>query len=473
MGGNRQGAIRDASQGGVAGEHSDADPLQFLVGTTTTDQLNTLTLRLIPIACWRVDDIRFAFDSSFVNVDSSADSASTPSDIRAELKHLSKLVKDHPACPLSVFGHADPVGSDDYNKALSGRRAMAVYALLIFNSEPGTAVGIWQQISSTEHWGKDQRQTMEAFTGLPQGTADSALFRSYMQKLCPSDLLLTKKDFLAQGADSGNKGDVQGCSEFNPLLIFSQKKEAKFEKAKQKSNAKGISARDAANAPNRRVVILMFRKGSRVDPTRWPCPRTSEGIAGCKKRFWSNGETRRSERLPDKPREFANTEDTFACRFYQRLLTLSPCERLSRLIAIRLLYEDNTAMAYADFDAIFDGQTITGKTDKDGWATIDAPADGPESFRLMLKAFPERYTDSGGDTAVASRDDSVDSKAWWPHNVLTCFLLFACLLHFPQLFRPRCRSMIFRWLAMDGARQRPLQWSVARTSACTLTSFIQ
>jgi len=35
-------------------------------------------------------------------------------------------VKDHPACPLSVFGHADPVGSDDYNKALSGRRAMAV-----------------------------------------------------------------------------------------------------------------------------------------------------------------------------------------------------------------------------------------------------------------------------------------------------------------------------------------------------------
>jgi hypothetical protein len=69
-------------------------------------------------------------------------------------------------------------------------------------------------------------------------------------------------------------------------------------------------------------------------------------------------------------------------------------------------------MAYADFDAIFDGQTITGKTDKDGWATIDAPADGPESFRLMLKAFPERYTDSGGDTAVASRDDSVDSKAW-------------------------------------------------------------
>ena len=224
MGGNRQGAIRDASQGGVAGEHSDGDPLQFLVGTTTTDQLNTLTLRLIPIACWRVDDIRFAFDSSFVNVDSSADSASTPSDIRAELKHLSKLVKDHPACPLSVFGHADPVGSDDYNKALSGRRAMAVYALLIVNSEPGTAVGIWQQISSTEHWGKDQRQTMEAFTGLPQGTADSALFRSYMQKLCPSDLLLTKKDFLAQGADSGNKGDVQGCSEFNPLLIFLKRK---------------------------------------------------------------------------------------------------------------------------------------------------------------------------------------------------------------------------------------------------------
>ena len=95
---------------------------------------NTARLRLIPIACWRVDDIRFAFDSSFIAPDSDATSTN---DIRVELAHLADLVKAHPGCPLSVFGHADPTGNDDYNKALSGRRATAVYALLIANADPG------------------------------------------------------------------------------------------------------------------------------------------------------------------------------------------------------------------------------------------------------------------------------------------------------------------------------------------------
>ena len=51
---------------------------------------------------------------------------------RVEFQTLSRLIKIHSAsgrnrpANLSVFGHADPTGNDDYNKALSGRRAAAI-----------------------------------------------------------------------------------------------------------------------------------------------------------------------------------------------------------------------------------------------------------------------------------------------------------------------------------------------------------
>jgi hypothetical protein len=141
---------------------------------------------------------------------------------------------------------------------------------------------------------------------------------------------LTKQNFLGQGADPKGKGDYQGCSEFNPILIFSQKKNSDFE------NSNNHAARNDANAPNRRVLVLLFQKGSKIDTTKWPCPRATEGIAGCKKRFWSDGETRRSTRLPDTDRNFDDKKDTFACRFYQRLLTNSPCESPVSMVKIRL-----------------------------------------------------------------------------------------------------------------------------------------
>jgi hypothetical protein len=228
----------------------------------------------------------------------------------------------HPDCPLSVFGHADPVGSDDYNKMLSGRRATVIYALLISNTDPDRAVKLWRGISVQENWGRDQRQTMQITTGLPDGTPDSALFKAYMQELCPQNLALTAQNFLAQGADPGGKGDFQGCSEFNPVLIFSREKETRFAQNQDRS------ARNSANAPNRRVVVLLFRKGSKVDPAKWPCPRVTEGIDKCIKRFFSDGEKRQSRRLSDQDRKYEETHDTFACRFYDRISSESPCEKL-------------------------------------------------------------------------------------------------------------------------------------------------
>ena len=323
------GCGSQVSEGGISGRHPTVDLPTVHVGPTTDAEFNTVRAGLIPVACWRVEDIRFEFDSSFV----------TPG-IGAELEHLMQLIKDHspssksdgkPGCPLSVFGHADPVGNDDYNKQLSGRRATAIYALLSRDTN------LWEKLFSqpfgNDKWGRKSLETMlDTVSPAPVGESNQEeaiqhehnagkrkdLFGRYMENLCGPDLKFKKEDFLGHGDDAGGKGDFQGCSEFNPVLIFSQKDQNKFEQGKDKTE------RNAANAPNRRVMVLIFRKGSRVDPSKWPCPRANEGVAGCRKRFWSDGEKRRT--LQEQRREYERTKDTFACRFYDRLSHVSPCE---------------------------------------------------------------------------------------------------------------------------------------------------
>ena len=325
MSDTQKGPLHGTSDAGVAGTHDATPQFNFLVGPTTSDEFNTARFRLEPVACFRVDDIRFAFNSSFV-----ATEANEKNDIRAELKLLVDLLLANPESPLSVFGHADPVGTDEPNKQLSGRRATVIYALLIFNSDPDSAVKLWKGVATAESWGSKQKQAMQSLTGLPAGTADQDLFKAYMQKLAPADLKLTKKDFIAQGADPNGKGDFQGCGEFNPILIFGAKRNTAFESVTNKT------PRNDANAPNRRVMILLFQKGTKVDPALWPCPAATSGSTDCRKRFWSDGEKRRSTRLPDTDRQFDDTKDTFACRFYHRLLTNSPCEKALTLVRIRL-----------------------------------------------------------------------------------------------------------------------------------------
>jgi hypothetical protein len=201
-----------------------------------------------------------------------------------------------------------------------------VYAILISNADANAAAGIWQKISTTENWGDSQRNVMQNITGLPAGTADTQLFQAYMQKLYPPELKLTRQDFLAQGADPNGKGDVQGCSEFNPLLVFSQSDAARYAQAAQDNNQTVLAERNLANASNRRVVVLLFRPGSQVLPSKWPCPRADEGVAGCHLRFWSNGEERRSQQLAEA-RTYEKTKDTFACRFHDRIGSASPCDQ--------------------------------------------------------------------------------------------------------------------------------------------------
>jgi hypothetical protein len=384
MGSKDQGSLHGSSDAGVTGKHGSVKQVELFVAPSTAQQLNTARLRLIPVACFRVDDIRFAFDSSFV----SSDPADEKNDIRAELRLLVDLINKHPESPLSIFGHADPEGTDDYNKQLSGRRATVIYALLISNTDPATAVRLWQKVAAEENWGSAQRQSMQALTGLPPGTPDSGLFKAYMQKLSPPELQLGKKDFLGRGADPRGKADYQGCSEFNPLLIFSSKKQNDFDKQKDKAG------RNDANAPNRRVMVLLFRKGSQVDPAKWPCPRATEGIAGCKKRFWSDGEQRRSARLPDKDRKYEETEDTFACRFYQRLLSNSPCEGSLPQLRIRLFDRDANVLAGAPCLITFGGKDPR-PFRASGTAAQPAPLVPPASTKSPANATQGDQSDSG------------------------------------------------------------------------------
>jgi hypothetical protein len=382
-----QGAIRSASQGGVVGEHPDSPARPFVVAPATGSEKNTLVFPPVPIICFKVEDIRFAFDSSFVplNTDSltnpddpTSDPIARPfvkdkGDIRDELTLIARQIRKNPGCPLSVFGHADPVGPlvdpDGYNKALSGRRATSIYALLISGTQPSTAASLWRKIAAHENWGTKQAQVMQQATGLPEGTTCSNLIPSYLPKLVPPELLALKvgpENFLAKGHGSGGKGDYQGCSSFNPLLVFSQDEEDSFASADQDPEV--YDARNLANAANRRVMVLIFKKGTKIDPNKWPCPSAAGDKSGCMKRFWADGQARRTTRRQDRDRKYSETKDTFACNFYDRLMKTSPCYR--ELVDLRIRLVDDRVLHGQD--EAFDGLSYrleVGELECEGVAT--------------------------------------------------------------------------------------------------------
>src|SRR5262245_43170288 len=348
-------------EGGTALDTPPRQTHEVVVAPTTSADFNTIRAQLIPVGCWRMEDLRFEFDSSIIRPEA-----------RKEFPKLAKLRAAHPGAPLSIFGHADPTGNDAYNKELSGRRAKAVFALLLRD------MSLWEELYGSkvqgvgDPWkfkaiqvmlkalGRDPGpmtgtltpQTIEAVKrfqrdndldddGDPGPLTRGKLFTQYADLVCVDEsgapFKLEKTDFLAQGADPKGKGDFQGCSEFNPLLMFSSEENKGF----QKPGKKAERARE--NAPNRRVMALLFRPGTKVTPAKWPCPRAEEGFARCEARFWSDAPTRRQ--FQANRRKFEDTKDTFACRFYHRLTTGSPCERVvpppARLATLEIILDND------------------------------------------------------------------------------------------------------------------------------------
>jgi peptidoglycan hydrolase-like protein with peptidoglycan-binding domain len=278
----------------------------------------------------------------------------------------------HPT--VSVFGHADPVGDDNYNKQLSGRRATAVYAVFTRN------VDLWEELYannvSGDSWGFRSLQSMLGALGFDAGPPTGAtnartdaavrafqtdqhlkvdgivgaktrheLYLAYMEFLCRDEaeqpFKLAPGDFLGAGQDAKGKADRQGCSEFNPLFVFSKAQNKELSAPSRKAE------RDETNQPNRRVLIFLFPTGTHVAPEAWPCPRTSEGVSACKRRFWPDGDVRRNPQ--EQLREYATTHNTFACLFYDGMARRSPCEILRKTLTARLLDADKQAIGGARY----------------------------------------------------------------------------------------------------------------------------
>lgn len=354
--------IHDASDFGTVATHAQKELPPILVGPSTGQEFNTVGLGLPPVACMSLHDLVFDTDSSFVMPDAGV-----------VLRNLPALREGHKnkagELPLiSIFAHADPSGTDDYNKALSGRRATAVYGLLLHD------VTVWDKLYNSPFGGddwkkKDVLHTIKGHLGPEAPAARNDLFRAYMKALVP--VAVTKTDFLGRGASPGGKADHQGCSDFNPLLLLSKDENENLSKTRWR----------LLNQANRRVVLFLFAANRKINASQWPCPMASEGSAGCHKRFFSDADERRA--AGEERREFSKTKDTYACRFYQFFAESSPCERLLHFVKIRLFDHFGDPVYNAPYKMDFPGASSSGVS-KDSYAilaNVEVPASGKVSWR--------------------------------------------------------------------------------------------
>lgn len=338
-----------ASDGGVSARHPPRASLPLVVAASTGDERNTIRMRPLPIGCWRLEDVRFDFDSSLIRPDA-----------QGELTELATLWHEAGEPPLSIFGHADPVGDDEYNKTLSGRRARAVYGLL--TRDTATWETLYTQPFSTDDWRKNAVAMMLPAVGAsdvrdfqtqhgltPDGAAGpetrKELFRAYMDAICrESDrgpFQVPRTGFLGRGEDPGGKADVQGCSEFNPILVFSRDEDQQYRDPARRDE------RNQDSQPNRRVLVFLFPVGSHVAPAAWPCPRATEPSASCRPMFWPDADVRRNP--GDERRDYERSHDTFACAFYDGMARTSPCETRRKSLTIRLFGPNKDAIPNAPY----------------------------------------------------------------------------------------------------------------------------
>lgn len=315
-----------------------------------------------PTACVKLDNDRFSFDSSFPHAEMSVD--------------LPRLFEMRPpgtdGDKIAIFAHADPTGSDEYNKVLSGRRAKAVYGLLTRNPE------LWDQLHQQpfegDHWGieslydclahlgydpgpvrgratKEYENAMHAFedaSGLPRTMRRQtrlALFAAYMDALVgarPGEpRAYAPEDFVGEGKEPDHRGAFQGCGERNPSMVVSKQEDAELAKP---ANHK---QRNRVQAANRRVLIFLYAKEDVRDMSLWECPSAKAGPSACDKVAWSN----KKERLTPgaKRREVRLEGKTFGCKFYDFTARISPCEALKGTLKIWLMDRDRQRMPNAHY----------------------------------------------------------------------------------------------------------------------------
>jgi hypothetical protein len=370
----RQAISIDISDEGLAATHplNIEFPRAVAPAQPGSDEHNSLRDFLVVVGCAMFPDVTFQFDSSLVGPEVRKATRRLAL-FREELKDFEGLRdgEERAFPPIALFGHADPVGKFSYNSKLSARRALCIYGMLLHK------VQIWEELFKDKSlpgdiWGDDEFNTILDEVGfepeLPRDSDDEVkrkqilarlknnpgdrakAFSDYMDAVCVQDdglggekpFILKETDFLDRGEREDHKGAVQGCGEFNPVLILSRVKMQRFERTGDKEG------RNAANEPNRRVLAFLFKPGTRIVPAKWPCPsvkqKDPENI--CRDRLWKDSERRLApDPTPDeknaKDRAFKETADTFGCRFYHGFGQNSPCEGTLKLWVLRIGIDDD------------------------------------------------------------------------------------------------------------------------------------
>lgn len=263
------------------------------------------------IDCATIPGVTFEFNKSFVR----------PSVVE-QIKTLEQTITTHPEAKIIIFGHTDKVGQDSYNKALSERRALSVFAFITDD------VDTWEKLYNEEDWGiiviqqiladfggefdpgpvdgingpktKTAVKNYQAARGLTvDGVAGpntrKQMFTEYM----------TGKHNIKLKPDQFIDPKYMGCGEYNP-----------------------VKPTEEAHEPNRRVMFYLFNKDR---PPKLPCKLSD--LNPCEK-----------QKTPPSPR-FRNT---FLCSFYDSLAHKCPLEAwqqapLARLYPAQLSQYSNVA----------------------------------------------------------------------------------------------------------------------------------
>lgn len=240
--------------------------------------------------CLEVEGPHFDFDRSLVRPDG-----------LPALARIKAAFDEDPRREGMVYGHTDTVGSEEYNKLLSERRARAVLAVLTHD------VDAWQDLWQEEGWGDDvahalaravsdeakqassPRAGLQAFQrarGLDaSGRVDAAtragLIQAYFESALPEPVPAER--FRALGG-----ARYAGCSELNPVG-------------------------DGTDERSRRVVVMVYDPAAA--PGDLPCTVGDLGPcqASCRPAPPSSG----------PPGETA----TFRCAVYRRLAALCACKQ--------------------------------------------------------------------------------------------------------------------------------------------------
>ena len=153
--------ILDIGPDGTVATHPERVDLPVLVAPVPDEQkdkkFNTVRPPLVAIGCFKLPKTGFAFDVSFIGPDAEKGFTKFATFMQALKEQDDADPKRFP--PISLFGHADPTGTDEYNKKLSGRRALAVYGVLIRD------VDLWDElfldsVNGGDRWGVKAIQTM-------------------------------------------------------------------------------------------------------------------------------------------------------------------------------------------------------------------------------------------------------------------------------------------------------------------------